>query len=286
MTVAGQTMTTTVLPDGTWTVTPTTPLPAGEHEITVTIVDPAGNTGTGTQIVVVDLVATTITFDGGTSATTDDDTPTIAGSTNGADGRQLTVTVGGQTIVTDVVLGRWSVEAAHLPDGEYTVTATLAATDGPAAAASQTLVVDTGNEAPVATNQSVRTDRSTPVAIALAGTDPDGDSLTFGVATQPTHGDLSGTAPNLTYTPDAGYVGADSFTFTASDATSSATGTVAVEVDPVLPGAPAVTSVVAGHGEATVRWTPPTDDGGTPSPATRSSRRWAGPPSAAAWAPA
>jgi hypothetical protein len=35
--------------------------------------------------------------------------------------------------------------------------------------------------------------------------------------TNPTHGTLSGTAPNLIYAPNAGYVGADSFTFKAND---------------------------------------------------------------------
>ena len=47
----------------------------------------------------------------------------------------------------------------------------------------------------------------------LRGTDPQGGALTYTVVTQPAHGTLSGTAPNLTYTPTAGYVGADSFTF-------------------------------------------------------------------------
>lgn len=263
VTVAGQTMTTTVGPDGTWTVTPTTPLPAGDNEVMVTITDPAGNTGTGTQTIVVHLTATTITIDGGTSAATNDNTPTISGSTNAANGRVLTVTIADQTMTTIVAGGRWAVEAAHLGDGEYTVTASVSATDGTPAAASQALLIGTVNRPPVATDQSVRTDRNTAKVITLAGTDPDADPLTFAVATQPAHGDLSGPAPNLTYTPDAGYVGADNFTFTASDSTTSDTGTVAIDVDPVVPGAPVVASVVSGDGEVTVRWTAPTDDGGS-----------------------
>ena len=263
VTVAGQTMTTTVAPDGTWTVTPTTPLPPGENEVTVTITDPAGNTGTGTQTIVVAASDTTITIDGGTSAATGDDTPTISGSTNAADGRVLTVSISDQTMTTVIAGGQWAVEAAHLDDGEYNVTASVSATDGTPAAASQALSIDTVNRPPVATDQSVSTNRNTAKVITLAGTDPDAEPLTFGVATQPAHGDLSGTAPNLTFTPDAGYVGADSLTFTASDGTSSDTGTVAIDVDPVAPSAPAVASVVAGDGEATVRWTAPIDDGGT-----------------------
>ena len=37
--------------------------------------------------------------------------------------------------------------------------------------------------------------------IVLTGSDPDGDALTFALATGPAHGTLSGTPPDLTYTP-------------------------------------------------------------------------------------
>ena len=53
--------------------------------------------------------------------------------------------------------------------------------------------------------------------ITLSGTDADGDVLTFTIATSPPNGILGGTAPNLTYTPNNGYVGSDSFTYTVND---------------------------------------------------------------------
>ena len=166
-------------------------------------------------------------------------------------------------MTTAVAGGRWAVVAAHLGDGLYNLTVSVSATDGTPAAASQALSIHTPNRPPVATDHSVSTNRNTAKAITLAGTDPDAQPLTFVVGTQPAHGDLSGTAPNLTFTPDSGYVGADSFTFTASDGTLSDTGTVAIHVDPVVPSAPAVPSVVAGNNEATVRWTAPVDNGGS-----------------------
>ena len=50
----------------------------------------------------------------------------------------------------------------------------------------------------------------------------------------PAHGTLSGTAPNLTYTPAANYNGADSFTFKVNDGTvDSAPATVSITVTPV-----------------------------------------------------
>ena len=87
------------------------------------------------------------------------------------------------------------------------------------AAATVSITVTAGNDAPMATPQSVSTSEDTAVAITLTGTDPESDPLTFAVLTQPSNGTLSGAAPNLTYTPNANYNGADSFTFTASDAT-------------------------------------------------------------------
>ena len=67
----------------------------------------------------------------------------------------------------------------------------------------------------------------------MAGSDPDNDTLTYGVATFPTNGVLSGTAPNLTYTPDAPFSGSDSFTFTVNDGFGGTdTGTVNITVIP------------------------------------------------------
>jgi hypothetical protein len=73
---------------------------------------------------------------------------------------------------------------------------------------------------PVAFNKSVTTLQDTPVGITLTGSSPQGFSLTYTVLTGPTNGTLSGTAPNLTYTPNANYVGPDAFTFKVNDGTT------------------------------------------------------------------
>lgn len=66
--------------------------------------------------------------------------------------------------------------------------------------------------------QTVTVPFNTSTPITLTGVDPTNPSavLTYAIATPPTHGTFSGTAPNLTYMPTAGYIGADSFTFTAA----------------------------------------------------------------------
>ena len=92
------------------------------------------------------------------------------------------------------------------------------------------------NAAPVATDGEATTDEDTPVAISLQATDPNSDPLTFAIGTPPANGTLSGTPPNLTYTPLANYKGADSFTFTATEAgggLTSAPATVNITVAPV-----------------------------------------------------
>ena len=75
------------------------------------------------------------------------------------------------------------------------------------------------NDAPVAVAQSVTTAEDTALPITLAGTDVEGGALTYAIVTAPANGTLSGTAPNLTYTPAANYNGADSFTFKVNDGT-------------------------------------------------------------------
>ncbi len=112
------------------------------------------------------------------------------------------------------------------------------------AAATVSITVGATNDDPVAVAQAVSTAEDTALAITLAGTDTDGDPLTFAVGT-PSNGTLSGTAPNLTYTPDANFNGSDSFTFTVNDGTtSSAAATVSISVTavndpPILAALPA-----------------------------------------------
>ena len=54
---------------------------------------------------------------------------------------------------------------------------------------------------PVASSFSVTTAQDTAVAVALTGSDPDGDAVAFVVVAGPTNGSLGGTPPALTYTP-------------------------------------------------------------------------------------
>ncbi len=90
------------------------------------------------------------------------------------------------------------------------------------------------NDAPMAYDDSVTTQEDKPVSITLAGGDADGDSLSYSIVKGPSHGSLTGTAPNLKYSPNANFNGSDSFTFKVSDKTAdSAIATVSITVKAV-----------------------------------------------------
>jgi YD repeat-containing protein len=90
--------------------------------------------------------------------------------------------------------------------------------------------------APSAGNVSLSTPYNTPGTVALA---PSGRYSSLAVAAGPSHGSASISGSNATYTPNSGYYGSDSFTYTATGpgGTSSA-ATISVSVgNPAAPTA-------------------------------------------------
>ncbi len=95
------------------------------------------------------------------------------------------------------------------------------------------------NHPPTADGKTVSTDQDTPVAVTLTGSDTDGDTLTYAITGNPTHGTLTGTGANRTYTPTAGYSGGDSFTYKTNDGQAdSANATVSITVKAKPTGCP------------------------------------------------
>ncbi|MBC8432063.1 MAG: tandem-95 repeat protein, partial [Desulfobacterales bacterium] len=90
------------------------------------------------------------------------------------------------------------------------------------------------NDAPIANDQSITLNEDDSLAITLTGADIDGDSLIYQIIGVPSHGMLSGTAPNLTYNPAENYNGSDSFTFKVNDGSAdSDPATMTIAVSPV-----------------------------------------------------
>ncbi len=97
------------------------------------------------------------------------------------------------------------------------------------------------NLAPVAADDAYATTPDTPLSVTAPGvlgndSDADGDGLTAVLVSNPSNGILNfNTDGSFTYTPNAGFIGSDSFTYNANDGlddSNIATVTIAVDPEP------------------------------------------------------
>lgn len=90
---------------------------------------------------------------------------------------------------------------------------------GQEASGTVSITVNPVNDPPSAIGQTVSTNEDTAKAITLSGSDVETSAanLVYAIVTQPSHGTLSGSGRNWTYTPAANYNGPDSFTFRVTD---------------------------------------------------------------------
>ena len=84
----------------------------------------------------------------------------------------------------------------------YTLTASTAA-----GSRSKTLTLTVDPGVPIAANNFISTPHNTPVVLTLEGSDPQGSNLTYAITSLPQHGTVSGTLPNIIYTPPSDYDG-------------------------------------------------------------------------------
>ncbi|NWG12949.1 MAG: tandem-95 repeat protein [Acidobacteria bacterium] len=108
----------------------------------------------------------------------------------------------------------------------------LVVNDGTVSSVPDAITVEaiTYNQPPLAQDLFINMAGDTSATIILRGSDPDGDQVTFSFG-DPTFGTLSGTAPILTYTPQAGYLGSDSFIYQVDDGKGGTkTATVSINV--------------------------------------------------------
>ena len=142
VTIAGQTLTATPS-NGAWSVT--SPVLANNtYAVVASTTDAAGNLGSASQQLTVDTVPPVVTIDGGVSRTTNDPTPTIAGSSDAAAGTVIRVSVDSQNLTALVQLdGTWNARPTALGDGTRTITASVTDPAGNQTTVSQVLTVDT-----------------------------------------------------------------------------------------------------------------------------------------------
>lgn len=95
-----------------------------------------------------------------------------------------------------------------------------------------TITVNPVADPPVAVDDSATTDENTPVTIAVTNNDSDpfGAVLTILSTTQPSNGVAVVSGTSVVYTPAAGFIGVDTFTYTIQGTEGTATATVTVTV--------------------------------------------------------
>lgn len=168
----------------------------------------------------------------------EDGTKSITLNGSDADGDTLSYTV--MTQPTNGLLSDTAPTLTYTPNNNYhgSDSFTFKVNDGTvdSATAMVTLSIDPENDAPLAEAQAVNLLVGSTKAITLTGSDVDMDTLSYTVVTQPLNGALSGTAPNLTYTPSGSYSGSDSFTFKVNDGSidsTPATVSLTITITPI-----------------------------------------------------
>lgn len=228
----------------------------------------------GVSVAIVSLtVNPQVPIAGATSATMAFDTPTqidlqsfiggglpdsLAISTLPAHG---TMTVNGTTVI-------YTPTAGYSGTDSFSYTATNAGGTSSPAVVSLTV----HPQVPVASARNVIVAFNAVTPIDLASVIGGGAATSLAISTQPAHGSVTSSGTTITYTPTAGYSGADSFSYTASNAGgTSAPATVSLTIHPDLPVAGAKSATVA-FNAATLIDLAPVISGGTPDSLTVSTQ--------------
>jgi hypothetical protein len=195
---------------------------AGTYNFEVTIADPHGLTVTSAiQNVVVNRTATTLVVTPAQATVLAGHAKRFRGGLKDQFGVALPLpTASLQWSSTTGTIDASGVLTAGTTPGEYTVTGTCGTPSGQATVIVQPVGVDAA------------TDTGVPVAITLCSTKASGQ--TVAIVAQPQNGQLSGTAPNVTYTSNSEFVGVDTFTFKVMEGTTDC-GTATVRVGVSVP---------------------------------------------------
>jgi hypothetical protein len=128
---------------------------------------------------------------------------------------------------------------------------TYTISDGRGGTATATVAISVADRPPVASDDTITTLQDTPgsVNVLANDVDPDPDALTVSAFTQGAHGAVAITSGIATYTPAAGFVGSDSFTYTIDDG-HGVTATATVNVT-VIGSTPACTISITGPATGT-----------------------------------
>ncbi|SFJ63362.1 SprB repeat-containing protein, partial [Olleya namhaensis] len=242
--------TVTMSPSGDFTYTPN-PGYTGADSFTYTICDDNADQAcdTATVYITVGGIANTTDAIADINNTFQDQPVTGNVLTNDEDfeGDNQTVTAN-----TDPANGTVTIDAAgnytYTPNagftGEDTFTYTICDDGNPQACDTATVYIEVlpvsgpENEAPIANADTATTPEGTPITIPVISNDfdPDGDTITVTNTTTPDNGTVTiSPTGEIIYTPNDGFIGEDTFTYTICDDANPAlcdTATVTVTVQP------------------------------------------------------
>ncbi len=219
----------------------------GDDTFGYTISDGQGHTASATVTVHVGAAGDppVATDDGATTAEDTATTIAVLGNDTDPDADPLTTTG-----VTDPPHGSAAIQGngsvLYTPDANYSgpdsFDYTVSDGTGGSDVGTVSVTVTPVNDAPTAAPKSATTTSPNAVTVTMTGTDVETCNLTFQVVQGPLNGSLStitnaacvAGSPNadsatVTYTPNAGFVGNEQFTYRTSDGTTTS-GTVAVTI--------------------------------------------------------
>lgn len=129
-------------------------------------------------------------------------------------------------------------QASYTPSADFngSDSFTFVAKDNSATSnqATVTITINAVNDSPIAQAATATMDGNTETDIILSANDVDSTILTYSIATQPQNGTVSISGAVAHYTPQIGFDGIDSFSYTASDGSAiSDAAEVSVTVTPV-----------------------------------------------------
>ncbi|WP_349409526.1 Ig-like domain-containing protein [Pseudalkalibacillus sp. SCS-8] len=122
---------------------------------------------------------------------------------------------------------------------------TVELSDGRGGLATSTIsinVMEPVNQLPAVDNYNVETEQNVAVEGRVMGEDPDGDTVTYTIGTNPAHGKVSlNTDGTWSYTPEFDYIGYDSFTVEVADGKGGVViSTISINVKELVNHAPTV----------------------------------------------
>ncbi|MBI2574384.1 tandem-95 repeat protein, partial [Candidatus Woesearchaeota archaeon] len=211
----------TVNADGSFTYTPNANF-NGTDTFTYKANDGTADSNTATVTITVNAMNDAPVAVAQAVSTNEDTAKAITLSGTDTDGNPLTFSIAGCAAPANGTLsGIAGGVITYTPNNNFNGADSFGfkANDGTAdsSCATVTVTVTAVNDAPIVTNKALTTNEDIAGTVNIAGTDPDGDALTYSVVVNAANGSCSISSATLTYTPNANWSGSNTCTFKAND---------------------------------------------------------------------